>query len=98
MEQFNVQEDRKVAVDFSDPALPRAAKTFRPLLFMEGETFCCVLGPDLHSGVVGRGETIDQAIAEWDKNLQDRIRHHSEEDELARYISETLRASVKKIN
>jgi hypothetical protein len=97
MEQLNVDEALKVEINFDEPKLPQSVITFRPLVYIDGEFYTCVLGPDLQTGVTGCGQTIDQALADWDNNLQDRIRYHKEEDEVARYIPDTLKASVNKV-
>src|SRR3954468_17574205 len=97
MEQMNVPEDWKVTVNFDDPVLPASIKTFRPLVYQEGEAVCCVLGPDPQEGIFGCGTTVDEAMRDWDEHLQDRIQYHKEDDEVARFISDTLKADVKKI-
>jgi len=57
---------------------------------------CVVPGPDLQEGVFGCGSTTEEALKDWDDHLKDRIGDHKE-DEVARYIMDTLKASVNKV-
>ena len=95
---MNVPDDWKVAVDYNDPQLPKSVKALRPLVYQEGEDFCVVLGPDPQEGVYGCGHTVEEALNDWDVQLKDRVQYHKEEDEVARFIEDQLRADVKKIN
>ena len=97
MEQLNVPEEMKIPIDYGDQQIPASVKTFRPLLYQEGESFCCILGPDPQSGIFGCGKTPQEALEDWDVNLSDRIKYHTDDDEIARYIADTLKASVKKV-
>ena len=95
---MNVPDDWKISVDFNDPGLPKAVKTLRPLVYQEGEDFCVVLGPDPQEGVFGCGHTVDEALKDWDAHVKDRIQHHEEDDDVARFIRETLKADVRNIS
>jgi hypothetical protein len=97
MEQMNVADEQKLPIDYDNPDLPSSVKTFRPLLYQDGDWICVVLGPDPQTGVFGRGTSTEEAISDWDNHLQDLIRYHKEEDEVAQYIADTLKASVKKV-
>lgn len=98
MEQFNVSDELKVPVDFEDESLPDSVRIFRPLLYMDGDLYCCIMGADKQTGVYSCAKSPEEALQGWDKNLQDRVIYHQEGDELARYIQDTLKASVQKIN
>jgi hypothetical protein len=97
MEQMNVPDDQKLPVDYDSPELPNSVSIFRPLVFQDGDSVCVVLGPDPQGGVFGRGATDEEALNDWDNHLQDLIKYHKEDDELAQYILDTLKASVKKV-
>ena len=97
MEQMNVPEEVKIPINFSDESLPVSISAFRPLLFEEGEEFCCVLGPDAEIGIVGRGATPEEAMDDWDSNLKDRIKYHKPEDPVASYVVDYMKASVNKV-
>jgi len=98
MEQMNVPEDWKVAVNYDDPQLPKSVRTFRPMVYCEGENFCVLLGPDPQEGVYGCGATVEEALNDWDVQLKDRIQYHKEEDEVATFIEDSLKADVRKVS
>jgi hypothetical protein len=96
MEQMNVPEEMKVEIDFTDPQIPDSVKTFHPLLFHDGDAFCCVLGPDPVSGILGYGQTSTKALRDWDLRLQHRIKTAAD-DEVTRFVLDTFNTSVNKI-
>ncbi|HUH18187.1 hypothetical protein [Albibacterium sp.] len=97
MEQMNVEEVFKITIDFEADNLPKTVKIFRPLLFNEGEGFRSVLGPDLQKGIVGYGDSLDEALLDWDKNLKERIKSKNINDEVAQYVIDTLNTSVNDV-
>lgn len=97
MEQMNVPEQMKVKVDYTHSDLPASVRTFRPLLFRDGKLYCCILGPDLERGVFGCGDTEKDAFIDWDRSYQLRRKSTNENDEVARYINDTLKSSVNKV-
>jgi hypothetical protein len=97
MEQMNVPDETKLPIDYEDESLPASVRTFRPLIYQDGELICAVLGPDPQTGVFGSGATQEEAIEKWDLHLQDLLKYHKEDDKVARYIIETLKASVNKV-
>jgi hypothetical protein len=95
MQQMNVPDEMKVPINFDDKDLPEAVRTLRPLMYKDGDSFCCLLGPDQHQGVSGRGSTRQEALTDWEANMRKRIIYHKPGDELARFIEDTLNASKK---
>jgi hypothetical protein len=57
MRQIEVPDELKVAIDMNDKDIPDSAKTFQPVLFKDGDSFCCVIGSRSAEGVVGCGQT-----------------------------------------
>jgi hypothetical protein len=92
MEQMNVEESMKVAIDFSEENLPKSAKKLQPLVFQEGDSYCCLLGPDPQAGVFGCGNTPIAAIQDWDSHLSRRLAHTSENDEVIQYVKDVYKA------
>jgi len=90
MRQLNVPDAMKVYIDFTDDKIPDSVKTFQPLLFKDGNAFCCVLGPDPQAGVFGCGKTPLSALKDWDKNLQQRKKVNDKNDEVALYIQRVM--------
>jgi len=92
MEQMNVDESLKVDVDFSEEVLPKSAKKLQPMVWKDGDTFCCLLGSDPQSGIFGRGETPLLAIVDWDSRLTTRLAEASEDDEVVQYVKDVYKA------
>jgi len=97
MQQLNVPEENKLPIDYEDGSLPASVRRFRPLLYQEGDLICAILGPDTQTGIYGCGADIAEALKKWDAQLQDRIKYHKGDDEVARYIIDTMNASVEKV-
>jgi hypothetical protein len=97
MIQLEVPDELKVAIDPNDKDIPDSAKTFQPVLFKDGNSFCCVLGPDPQEGVVGCGQTPAEALKDWDKNLQQRKTVTDKNDEVALYIQRVIDPSANEI-
>lgn len=93
MEQMNVDETMKVKIDFEHEDLPQDAKELQPLVFKEGDSYCCLLGPDRTEGILGWGDSPRAAIADWSVKLQERIKIRNEDDEVANFVRDTLNTS-----
>ena len=97
MIQLEVPDELKVAIDLDDKDIPESAKTFQPVLFKDGNSFCCVLGPDPEEGVFGCGQTPVEALKDWDKNLQQRMKVTEKNDEVALYIQRVIDPSANEM-
>jgi hypothetical protein len=86
MKQLDVPNGMKVSINYNNETLPQSAHTLAPLLFKDGNSYCCVLGPDRHAGISGFGDTPVKALWEWDKNLKLRVLEHREGDDVAQFI------------
>lgn len=92
MEQMNIEESMKVDIDFSEEVLPKSARTLQPLVWKDGESYCCVLGPDPSVGVFGCGDTALLAIVDWDVHLTNRLAEPKENDEVVEYVRDVYKA------
>jgi hypothetical protein len=90
MKEMNVSEEKKVKVDFELSDFPRTVKVIKPLVFKEGNAFCCAIGLDPHTGVFGYGTTAKMAIDDWDAKLMDRLATAQEDDKLALWVRNLL--------
>jgi hypothetical protein len=97
MIQLEVPDELKVAIDLDDKDIPESAKTFQPVLFKDGNSFCCVLGPDPQEGVFGCGQTPVEALKDWDQNFQQRKTVNDKNDEVALYIQRVIDPSANEI-
>jgi hypothetical protein len=90
MKEVKVSEEKKVKVDFELSDFPRTVKVIKPVVFREGNAFCCAIGPDPNTGVFGYGTTAKNAIDDWDAKLMDRLAIAEEDDELALWVRSLL--------
>src|SRR5688572_10252201 len=97
MKQMYVPADIKVEIDYADKNVSQAVRTLRPTLFTEGDSFCCLWGPDRQEGVYGCGATRGEALTEWEANMRKRIIYHKPGDDVAQFIVDSLNASAKDI-
>ena len=93
MEQFEPPVGMKVSVDYSDKLLPLSIRTLKPVLFQDGDSVCCLLGPDPQSGVFGCGESPKEAMADWDKHLKELITDPEGNKDIIQFIKETAQSS-----
>ncbi|HYH56196.1 MAG TPA: hypothetical protein VD772_06255 [Anseongella sp.] len=94
MKQMNIPEDARLPVDYEDEALSRAVRELRPVIYRDGQLLRCLLGPDLKEGISGSGRSQQEAIADWIKNLRERVARGNVDDEVAQYARDTLNTSV----
>ncbi len=97
MEQMKIATDKIVPLDFESEELPVEIRALRPVVFREETSYWCLLGPDPHQGIFGNGETVMDALADWLENLRLRLKTVDEDDEVANYANETLRASNRDV-
>lgn len=72
------------------------AKALQPIVFKDGNSYCCFLGTDPQIGVFGCGDTPQDAVGEWDKNLKEHLSKSDEKDEVVIYVKAVL-ASIPKV-
>jgi len=75
MEQMKSDGLVVVSIDYDAPEVPDSVKQTRPLLYHDGDAYCCVLGPDTQSGIFGAGFTVQEALANFDKHFQEVLQH-----------------------
>lgn len=89
MKQMDLPDEMKVPIENSTE-LPVSVKNLHPLLFRDGDSYCCVLGPNPAEGVFGCGKTAKDALVDWDNNLQERIKNADENDEVAAFARQHM--------
>ena len=99
MKQMSVDDSLVVHLNYDREDLPQSVKEFRPILFQEGDAFCCLLGPDPRIGVFGCGQTKEEAIKDWDADFRQRIkdRKNPSRNEVTQYILDTMATSKSKV-
>jgi hypothetical protein len=87
MEQMQPGGLQVVPVDYNnDDSLPLSVKNTHPLIYLDGDTFCCVLGPDPVSGIFGRGDSLKDALDDFDKHFQELLQRPVPGDPVSEYI------------
>jgi len=97
MEQMKVAEERIIQLNYEDAHLSTNVRELRPVVFENMDGYLCALGPDVQTGIVGSGNTIEEALNSWEAALEKRIKSPSEEDNLAQYVRDVLQASNKDV-
>lgn len=97
MEQFKVDQQYVVKVDFTDGSFSREVKDLRPLIFKDKDIFCVVLGPDPQEGIFGCGTTVQNALEDWTNHLKERLTTAETEDQVAAYARDVLNADPDKV-
>src|SRR3954471_13521636 len=89
MEQMNADGLDTLNIDYEEGRWPESARTFRPLVYRDGESYCCLLGPDPQEGVFGCGDNVEDAVMDWDEQLQKRIQQRNMADPVTQYVVDT---------
>ena len=92
MKQMNVEESIKVNVDFTATGIPANAKKLEPLVYKDGDLYCCLLGPNPEEGIFGCGDNTELALADWEKHLTERLATSSVDDPVSQYVKDVLKA------
>ncbi|MBW8683495.1 hypothetical protein [Chitinophaga rhizophila] len=93
MEQMNMAGLELVPMDYENEPLPKEVKELRPAVYLDGDAYCVILGPDPQEGVFGCSCTKEGAIEDWRNHLLSRIAHPSEEDNFALEVIDMLKTS-----
>lgn len=93
MKQMKIPKEMEVPANYDSDKLPQTVKTLHPVIFHDGDAFCCLLGPDPETGVFGCGITQEDAVKDWDIALHQRIDAFDGSDETAQYAIDSLKAS-----
>ncbi|WP_316743787.1 hypothetical protein [Pedobacter antarcticus] len=67
-----------------------AAKLLQPIVFKNGDQYSCVLGIDNQTCIYGSGDSIEQAIQEWDNNLQVHLESAGTDDPIVRKVKDII--------
>lgn len=73
MKQSSIDKEI-VHIDYTREDIPASVKNFLPSIYRDGERYHCILGTDKDTGIFGSGNSIEEAIIEWDKSYQEKKR------------------------
>jgi len=79
-----------VKVDFDQEGIPKKAKKLQPQVFKDGDSYCCLFGPDPEVGIYGCGDTPQAALIDWEKDLEKRMARITEGDDAAHHAIKHL--------
>jgi len=88
MEQMNTDGLVLVRIDYDAADLPDSVKRTHPVLYEQGGSICCLLGPDPATGIFGRGSTPKEAMANFDRQFQERLERPIPGDEVSEFIQQ----------
>ena len=88
-----IDQEALVDMDFTAADVDRILKTLQPVVFKDGEQYCCHLGPDMENGIMGTGSSPEAAIEDWKAALKQRVQNGAEDDELANFVKDSLNSS-----
>ena len=90
MNRESLEKLEAVEVDFSADWVPEKAKILKPQVYKDGDSYCCIFGPDPVVGIFGSGQTPQEAVMNWKKDLLERIDRHTEHDDAAHHAIKHL--------
>jgi hypothetical protein len=91
MEQMKIDPRSRIEIDYNDWPLTTATQKLQPVVFKEGDSFYCLLGPDPIEGIFGCGTTAYEAVTDSEQQLHDRLASDKPDDRVASYVKDTLK-------
>lgn len=67
-----------------------AAKYLNPILFWDGEKYCCLLGPNGDVGLLISADTPIRALRQWNISLVMRLQVANENDFIYKYVQNMI--------
>lgn len=93
MRQMRIDPTLRVPIDLQASSTPESVRQLDPVLFKDGSSYICILGPDPQAGVYGSGESPQAALAEWDKDLHERLQlPENPQDDVLSYVRDSLQS------
>lgn len=91
MRQMRIDPALRVPIDLRGASIPESVRQLDPVLFRDGSSYICLLGPDPQSGVYGSGRSPQEALSEWDKELRERLQlPENPQDDVLSYVRDSL--------
>lgn len=69
---MNSLEKETINIDFTAQHIPEAVKNFRPYIYKDGDQYYCILGADKEHGIFGKGDTVELAMQDWERVLNEK--------------------------
>jgi hypothetical protein len=86
MEQMNTDGLNLVRIDYNAGNIPESVQDTKPVIYLRGDQYCCVLGPNPESGISGCGPTTGEALTNFDLRYKERLKNPISGDAVSEYI------------
>jgi hypothetical protein len=86
LEQMKTDGLSVVTINYDDKETPESVKQTHPILYLDGDSYCCLLGPDPEAGIFGCGPTPSQALQDFDTRFQHLLAHPVKGDPVSEFI------------
>jgi hypothetical protein len=94
MEQMKIPEEMMIDYDYKHA--DKIVRVLHPAVWKEGDSYCCLLGPDPTTGIFGCGDTPEDATDNWQENLKQAM--IDQDSEMAKYVQSKLLEHKKKVD
>jgi hypothetical protein len=91
---MEINRRNTISLDYNSDDLPKSVKKLKPILFHEGNAFCCLLGPDPQEGIFGCGNTEKEALEDWDKHAKERVMKMDRNDTIVHTFLKQLKTDM----
>ncbi|SIN65345.1 hypothetical protein [Chitinophaga niabensis] len=95
MEQMRINPVDQVFIDYESETISPYVYTFRPVVYEDGNAYCCILGPDREAGVFGSGTTPKDAMEDWEKHVQELIAGPKRNSSTAQFIIDNFKRFLR---
>jgi hypothetical protein len=66
---MEITEEIQIELDYKSGNLSKAMKKLRPVVFKSGCGYLCVMKANSRSEIVGYGQSVSEAISDWEAQL-----------------------------
>jgi hypothetical protein len=88
MEQMKPDGLDVVHLNYADNNLPESVQQTHPLVYIDGDAYCCILGPDPERGVFGCGRSVKEALDDFDRHYAERLAQPVQGDPVSEFIQQ----------
>ena len=87
---MEIIEEIQIELDYKSGNLSKAMKKLRPVVFKNGSGYLCLMRASPRSEIVGYGQSISEAISDWEAQLVFAMIQKSR-DPLVKHVKQVLR-------
>jgi hypothetical protein len=90
MDKNTYEQLEPVEFNFEQSWVPDKARKLKPAVYKNGDQYCCIFGPDPEVGIYGCGNSPEEAIIDWERDLEKRIERLTEGDDATHHAIKHL--------